>query len=291
MRDFEPAAAKPIGAGLGQLLKEKSVELDAACVRFQEVNDPEALHELRVAMRRLHTLFDGFAPCFCEQSSLPERLHSLQKETNAARDLEVTLSLVEHLQLDLTPLQQRWREQLTAEYRRLRETIPSAWQGLSVELEAPRGLLVKNLPQMPLGTYAAALAKAEQKKLRQRIKSLLAVWGAKRAHRLRIRGKRVRYLLEPFVEESDAATTAVARLKKFQDLLGDYHDIVVLIQKLRTLPPNESRQNSDRLAHARRVLKKTKRKLHQRFVRQYRAEKNKRLQTAITKACASLAQF
>jgi CHAD domain-containing protein len=288
--DDAPLAGKPIPSGLTELLGEISAAIERECIRFLSVGDAEALHDLRVAMRRLHTLFTGFSPCFSRESDLPERLRSLQKETNTARDLEVTLTLTGTLQLELSPLQQRWQTRLEEEYRRLRDTVPPAWQPLHAELERSQQLLAENPPGMALGAYAAALAAAEEKRLLKKLKRLRNKWGTKRAHKLRIRGKRVRYLLEPFAEESPAAAAAVARLKKFQDRLGDYHDIVIYRERLRTLPEDERRLAQERLKQAERRLKKAQRRLRKSFLRKYRGKRSAKLHAAIDKARHALAQ-
>jgi hypothetical protein len=48
------------------------------------------------------------------------------------------------------------------------------------------------------------------------------------AHQARISAKRVRYLLEPLVDEIPGAGPVVKRFKALQDLLGDLHDAHVL---------------------------------------------------------------
>ena len=69
----------------------------------------------------------------------------------------------------------------------------------------------------------------------------LSVGGAmdSRAHRLRIRGKRLRYLLEPFARQHRPCARAVETLKQLQDLLGDHHDMTILRARLKTLRRGE----------------------------------------------------
>ena len=52
------------------------------------------------------------------------------------------------------------------------------------------------------------------------------------AHEARIRAKRVRYLLEPLLDEIPGAGPIVKRFKALQDLLGDLHDAHVLADEL-----------------------------------------------------------
>jgi len=290
MTSTVPITAMPIREGLAALLREKTDTIDNQCTQFLIGDDVEALHDLRVAMRRLHSLFAGFSPCFSEENTLPKRLRALHKKTNAARDIEVTLALVEKLQLDLPQLQQQWRKQLEQEYRLLRETIPPAWQALCSELTQPQEMLAGNLPDQALGTYAATLAAAKIKKLNSEMRALGNKWTKQRAHKLRICGKRVRYLLEPFVEESESVATAVAQLKRFQDLLGDYHDIVVLRQKLHNLQQDDSAHNPEQYERACHRLDKALRQLRKTFLRDYRRKKRQRLHDLLHQAGESLGQ-
>lgn len=292
MTDTHPLIANSIAGGLIRLLQEKSREIDTECARFHLAGDAEALHDLRVAMRRAHSLFAGFASSFSDETTLPEQLRALQKTTNAARDLEVTLVLMAKLKLELPDLQQQWQEQLAREYRRLREQLPPAWQMLSAQLDRPSELLLESLPETPLGPYAAALATGERKKLLGGIKSLGKKWGDRRAHRLRIHGKRMRYLLEPFIEESKAAATAVNHLKRFQDLLGDYHDSVVLRQKLHCLRLLDSPlpMGTVRLDSASRRLKKSLRQQRKTFIHAYPEKRGQGLCDVLRQAEDSLAQ-
>lgn len=290
MTDSEALITRSISAGLTALLEAKSRAIDSECARFLAIGDAEALHDLRVAMRRMHSLFTCFTPCFSNETTLPKRLRAALKSTNGARDLEVMLALLEKLQLELPWLQQQWQKQLEEEYQRLREQLPPAWQALSAELKAPSELFVSSLPEETLGAYAAGLVAEEKKKLLRRSKLLGKKWDEQRAHKLRIHGKRVRYLLEPFVAESEHAATAVNQIKQFQDLLGDYHDIVVLRQKLRTLCRTDTIPNTEQLVRARRCLKKNLRQLRKTFLREYRGKKGKHFHDTLRAAQKSLAQ-
>jgi CYTH domain-containing protein len=49
-------------------------------------------------------------------------------------------------------------------------------------------------------------------------------------HEARIAGKRVRYLLEPFARTTPGGQALLKRLRRFQDELGDLHDLDVLLR-------------------------------------------------------------
>lgn len=285
-----PLAALPIDTALEQLLLAKHGEIDRECERFVHVGDPESLHDLRVAMRRLHSLFVGFAPCFKHDSSQAETLHALFKETNHARDLEVTLALLSKHQLTLPWLQQQWQGELDAEYQRLRECLPPVWWPLSQQFDAPQIQLEDALPAKTLGSYAAMQTKKLKKKLLKQITGVCQQWDDKRAHKLRIRGKRIRYLLEPFAGEQQRTTRAVNRLKRFQDLLGDYHDLVVLRKRLQRLQQNATLTHYHALGQARSQLKQEQQRLRRAIRRDYLGKAYRKLRKALAATQEELAQ-
>ncbi len=285
----ESLAAQPLAQGLIHLLREQSTAIDSECNRFLSSGDTESLHDLRVAMRRLRALFSGFSPCFSTDTSLPKKLRSLQQSTNTARDLEVGLALVDKWPLTLPGLRQQWQVQLDEEYRRLSEYVPARWQEISRELQTPERLLERTLPSTSLGAFTAAMEAKETKKLLVEIKSLNRKWSKRRAHNLRIHSKRARYLLDPYLDESQAVAAAVTPLKRLQDLLGEYNDIVVLRQTIRASLHHNLLSDSDRPRQAERLLKQRAKKLRKLFLHDYTGKRERCLQHTLHQAGDSLA--
>lgn len=275
--------------GLIELLAGKRLVIDEECERFINIGDAEALHDLRVAMRRLHSLFIAFAPAIDPAATFPRELRLLQKGTNQARDLEVTLDILRNSHLELPWLEQQWQQQLEDEYRYLRQTLPAAWHALAPALDTPQAMLRKQLPPQPLGELAADLLQAGSKQLEKRRKSVCRHWKDKSAHKLRILGKQLRYLLEPFNDEVAACAKAVQQLKQFQDLLGDYHDIVVLRDKLKRLQQDAEPAQAKQLKRARKQLKQNRQSLRKQVLADYCAKKGKKLHKSLTKTGRALA--
>lgn len=289
MENEPPLATLPVDTTLERLLLAKRQVLDRECERFVRVGDPESLHDLRVAMRRLHSLFIGFAPCFNTNNAQAKSLKALFKETNHARDLEVTLALVDKHQLGLPWLQQQWQQDLDTEYQRLRECLPSGWRSLSQQFNTPLTMLTKQLPPETIGTYAASQINRQKKKLLKRIKRVSKKWDNRRAHTLRIRGKRLRYLLEPFAEGESQANMAVSNLKRFQDQLGDYHDLVVLRQRLKKLQQDSPLTHYKALELAREKLKQQQQDLRRTIRKDYSGKHYRKLRKALEAAQGELA--
>lgn len=232
-------------------------------------------------MRRLHSLFTAFSPAFNPRSRFPASLRQLQKQTNYARDLEVTLALMKKSPFQLTWLEHQWRDELISEYSRLRRVLPQTWETLSGQLIEPMELMNESLPETRLGSLAAQLLADKATHLNKKCKRLCKKWDEKAAHMLRISGKQTRYLLEPFIEDSLSIQSAVMQLKNFQDLLGDYHDIVVLRQQLKQLRPSASYDQKVQLKSAIQQLKRQRNILRKRFIRTYCSQQGKRLASAL----------
>ena len=75
-------------------------QLDAAataCARVADRDDAEALHDYRVALRRLRSLLRAYAPWYDPvPKHLRKRLRRLVRATNAARDTEVQIEWLRH---------------------------------------------------------------------------------------------------------------------------------------------------------------------------------------------------
>ena len=205
-------------------------------------SDPEAIHDARVAVRRIRSLAASLSSVLdVDAISGPvERLGAFARALGTVRDLDVFLE-------DLTAEAANVPEAIRAEAARIASVV-AIERGASIEwlrrsMDAPQNA-------QPLTTLMAI---AVDPPLRRPAHApdpaivMSSVWKAlaRRAgaadgsspdpvlHALRIRAKRVRYAaeaLEPFVGDRAAAfARAAARL---QDVLGRHQDSVVAIDKL-----------------------------------------------------------
>jgi CHAD domain-containing protein len=209
-------------------------------------DDPEALHDVRVALRRLRSWLSAYRPALDDTVSRKSRraLRKLARATNAARDSEVALLWLE-AQTDLPPEAARgYRDlvdRLTAERMQsahaveeyLARRLPRAidrldgqlghyW--LSVPVEGP-------VVEPSMAELTAKLLRKHGKALARAVKRARAAHDVPAAHRARIAGKRLRYLLEPLTDD-DRAATVVAALTLLQDQLGAYHDAQLLAERI-----------------------------------------------------------
>ncbi len=215
-------------------------------------NEPEELHKMRVATRRLRAYLRAaqsiLVPDWTEHVSA--EVAWLGRSLGPVRDLDVLLGHLDHECATLRLPERRAFEGLVD---RLQQERLTARATLLVALESDRYLaLLERLEtgiQVPAAGNGcdslATIAGAAFKKLRRTIKVKGLDAGDTVLHRIRIKGKRARYAAE-LAEASVGKPVArfLREAKEFQDLLGEHHDALVTEQRLRKL----LRQASGRLA-------------------------------------------
>jgi triphosphatase len=204
--------------------------------------DPEYLHKMRVATRRLRAALRVFSDCFAKGplGTLQRELKWLADLLGAVRDLDVQLLALPELQASLGA-------QPESGWRRLRSELGLRRERARAELEsglaAPRYLrLLERAEQLfgerarragqagtrPAVEAAAEILEARARKLRKAVKTCRREPSAEALHRLRIRGKQLRYACEFFGPlYGPGFDEQVARLTELQDTLGLFQDRVV----------------------------------------------------------------
>ena len=221
---------------------------DAASARDRMSNsaDDEALHDFRVALRRLRSWERAFRPFMKRDLSpkLRRRLRNLARDTGASRDLEVHLTWLREQRRGVG---RRQRPGLTWLMAALTEKKEDADAVLASDVDG-RFTRLHNRLSESLASYReslrvrenghvappAAFADALAPRVRDAAAILLAhlerIASAQdddECHEARIAAKRLRYLLEPITRLVPGAEDAVERLKTLQDVLGDLHDAQV----------------------------------------------------------------
>jgi triphosphatase len=206
--------------------------------------DPEALHDMRVATRRLRAAVRVFAAGIPPtlQSRMSRELRWLGDLLGSVRDLDVQLAKLDMFTsaapAGFRPVLGCLREYMNAERAHHRANM-------LVGLDTPRyfRLLIQleRFSQSPAPRRPHAAAALERvvtaghraikkafRRLRKRGEQIQNMPRPEDLHALRIRAKRLRYLLE-FLQEltGKAGRRLVKHLTELQDLLGSYHDAVV----------------------------------------------------------------
>jgi CHAD domain-containing protein/CYTH domain-containing protein len=215
--------------------------------RLGKGKDPEALHDFRVALRRLRSCVRAYWPHVKDGVSkkLLNRVRDLARATAQGRDTEVEIELLSALADGLKETEKpalawllgRLEERKRGAYERVLKVVRrdhvriqgslakrlSAYER-QIEtgepsdspcfVEVTRGLILKQAAQLVDGL---SRIRPEDEALQ---------------HEVRIETKRLRYILEPIAESTPGGKRLVAKLKRLQDLLGDLHDGKVALAEL-----------------------------------------------------------
>ncbi len=245
----------PAWEGARRLLVARLDELRRAHHRFG--HDDEALHDFRVALRRLRSTLSAWQSTIAQgvvgkPRLARRRLRTLARETSLARDAEVQRALLddevaqlgavddsaarlllheqaEELrsseQLHYAELKKAWHEMLPV-LERLRRRL--RWCRVDLEAEQPSF-------QRVLGMHITARAAVckEATAVVELARDQSSDQLMDHAHRLRISVKHVRYALDP-VAELEHVAPLIKQLKRLQDDLGLLHDVA--LAEARPLP-------------------------------------------------------
>lgn len=210
----------------------------AAAPRSLDPGDAEGLHDFRVSIRRLRSTLSAWKGLLRDVVRKRDRrtLAGFQKRTGAGRDAEVALEWLEEQVEELAPEHRPGYEGVEARFRSaLRAQSGDENRAVCSEFtEWAGGFESRVADQVPLEDAGRPYAQALAERLdwtAGRLESRVSGLGDDRKqgpHRVRIAGKRLRYLVEPVRAESEVATALVERCKRLQDVLGALNDANVL---------------------------------------------------------------
>ncbi len=229
----------PAGETGRVLMLRQLEEWARARSRLDDPADHEALHDFRVALRRLRSLLRAFRSP--DDPLLPRRLRRrlrrLAQATGEGRDLEVQIEWVRSQLPEVVPrhrhgvrwLLSRMEERQRIANQRFLAVVARRFDPLQDRI---RSALIDAGPDRPGAPAETPAAGARMGRVVRRwtavldsqIGSIRSITDDRQAHAARIAVKRLRYLLEPFEAELPAIHPVIARLKQLQDLLGDLHD-------------------------------------------------------------------
>jgi len=262
--------------------------------------DPELLHELRVAVRRTRSVLaqgKGVLPREVRRD-VRSRFGWLGRVTGPQRDLDVLLLGWDDLATKLDDVDSTSLGVLRGELERRRQVahreLTAALQSTATSellaewdewLRTPAAAGARARPIGPL--IADRIAKAQRKVLRDG-RSIGPKSPPARLHDLRKDAKRLRYLLECFggLFDPAARTSFVSQLKDLQDSLGRHQDAEVHLHLTRDLahdldrvgsPDRDALRATERLEHHfERRQRRERRSFAKRFAA-YDTKQNRRM--------------
>jgi CHAD domain-containing protein len=209
--------------------------------------DPEALHDMRVAVRRLRAFLRGGGPALDPDwaGDLRERLRRLGGELGPARDLDV---LVERIRAETDGLDgsdARAARRLVGELERRRAEARSAL--VAALRSEPYLTLLDDLDEAARAPKIVAPVELERwagrayARLRAQARAITDTSPDDELHDVRKTGKRARYaaeLAEPVAGKR--ARRFVREAKRFQTTVGEHQDAAVAEAELRELAAGRS---------------------------------------------------
>ena len=237
-------------AVIAAYLSEQAERLMAADLRVR-LDEPESIHDMRVASRRIRSTLKTFRRLFAADDArrLEERLRDVGVRLGVARDSEVLLSRLLGLLDELPetfivgPVRRRLHEQLHGEYLRSRSEA-LAFMGsreygelLDELITFVRDGFAGDLGESPANKVLPKLVRRSSRKLVRRVAAADAArTGAEREHALhqaRKAAKQARYAAEAVEPAFGRQASRLAKhAKEIQQILGEHQDSVVAAEVL-----------------------------------------------------------
>ena len=231
-------------------------EAAGALARLEEGGDPEALHDFRVAVRRLRSSLRAYSGALDREvvDTALRRFRALGSKSGSARDLEVQVEWLRDHAAELRPAHQRDLRWLASRlearkqgaYEGITDDLAGAFERASADLREMLGAyralirLDGENPTETLSDHTADLLREHAAVLRRRLRAITHADADGEAHRARIEVKRLRYLLEPVARWLETGKPLVKRLKGLQEVLGELHDLHMLDVTLETTLEEEA---------------------------------------------------
>jgi CHAD domain-containing protein len=240
------AYARKLIAQAGKARRRISVQSGAGAG-----GDPVALHDFRVAIRRLRSHLRAYRDCHGVTRKAERRLRDLAAATGGGRNAEVALAWLEVARKELPDpaacdgLVGELTRERDAAYAHLGADLGKRWDEVATELRRR----LARLPEAGAASFATAAEgrlRDHEARLKARLARVRTPADQDPAHRARIEAKRLRYLVEPLRGAIPGAAAVVRGLAAFQDTLGIMHDRQVMIGHLQTALRQAAAQGADR---------------------------------------------
>ncbi len=243
--------------------------------------DPEAIHDMRVALRRMQAALRMFQACYPPKrlQRYRRRLRKLLKILGAERDQDIMIAtLSSHADAAPTPVKEALVRMVahrrTSKQHRRAQSLRLLNKLQQVDLAKNLSSFIKGARVFQRGNAQPHLA-PELAAIRQKA---ITVWNDHREHvlgrddpetlhRMRIAVKRLRYTLELCrLEDGYDYQGCLDRLVEMQRVLGDLHDADVLMGCLAGSLPQAPVEAIPGLADIMRKTKQTRQELAKRFL-------------------------
>jgi len=259
----DPGSKGPALERIRYLLAVQLRELGARDPGIRLGDDPDDVHQFRVATRRTRAVLRATEPLLGEaMSGLGSELKWLAGVLGPVRDLDVLLAHLQREAAELGDDDSRSAGLLLAALGRERDTRRAE---LLRALDSDRylalldafGTAVSTLPVLDVDEGLRPLARGAYRKLRKAVEATPADPTDDELHALRIRTKRARYAAE--LDGGKDLTKYLAALKRVQDVIGEHQDAVVAEERLRAVTTAGTAVAAGRLIERERSRRRARR--------------------------------
>lgn len=215
-----------------------------ACNQLTDPSTADALHNFRVAVRRLRTWIRAFKRYHNVSRKTRKHLGEITDSTNKSRDLEVFRNWLNMYVSEIVSMPPDDREALdnlfkhiTNDYERelagINNHVPKDWKKLNASLIKHLNSNIKaEKTEIRLANVAGDKVLEICKTVDDQLPLIHGIDDRMVIHKLRIYFKHLRYLLEPFRYQLLALNEVISFLKKIQDILGNFRDAQITIELL-----------------------------------------------------------
>jgi len=211
--------------------------------------DPEGVHQMRIAIRRIRTMLNVFTEMFDAEvcGSLDGNLRRLAKQLGIARDADVCEAQIMRFNTVLSPLAikeagpyaDHLRSTVFRAYTKLNQFFNSEdYSTLVTDLEQfvsaiPYGEAMQAFAERSIAHCAKIYVWQSLQKTMQLGDRLSSHSSSRKVHKLRIQAKRLRYLLDFFsLVQKKKWRAPIRKLKSLQEILGEHQDAVTASSRL-----------------------------------------------------------
>ena len=225
---------KPVAGVIDGILQRLCKKLRQRLDALEKGQDPEALHDARVEIKRLRVWLKHSRPVLKTRKEGRKMLKAFTQASNPLRDLEVMLAWLEHLEVNSNHapgvkdvINTTQREILT-----LREQVLSIARQLQSD-----SVVLEPKPRKSASGYRFGVWLSDR--ISEHLQSLLHDFETlpEGLHEARLTGKHLRYLIEP-LKGHPLADEAISQLKDMQEVLGTAHDKFAMRERLPQLFSN-----------------------------------------------------
>jgi len=255
----------PAPAGIHQVLVTRFEEMDGFSKAALDWSDPEGVHSMRVASRRLRSAMRDFLPYVRQRglTSVLKQTKSIAAALGEVRDHDVAIIALEKIEKEAPEEVRATLKQLVDERKELRSAAREKLVSVLVTTEVkqakteflvridkattlPRG----SEPQLTYSKMSAAVILNRLKELDNLSESLYKPFEIESLHDMRIAAKRLRYAMELFEQCWGRSLLMFAKTAaRMQTALGEVHDCDVWIESVgKQINQARKQKQDDRVA-------------------------------------------